>query len=167
MTVEELIAAVATDKIALVFLFLLLPCMAVVNNKLTSLRGMVSPYIYIYATIVYATCIFGVLSIGLWIHTALFQEKGLLDLNFFVYYLPVFSMIITLAILKKQIVLSHLPWFGEFYELVILLSVAFGLTLFIIDKEWLHFSNAWYIFLFSGLLFGIFKTTWERISQIR
>lgn len=167
MTVEGLITAVAQDKIALIFLFLLLPCAALMLNKLTSLRGMVPPYTYIYSVTIYITCICGILSICIWIYTATFQMKSLLDLNFFIYYLPIVSMVATLVLIKKQIKLSELPWYGEFYELVILLSIAFGATLIIMERQWLQFGNAWYVLLFSGLIFGVLKTGWERLARVR
>lgn len=167
MTVEGLVTAVAQDKVALIFLFLLLPCMALLMNKLTSLRGVESPYTHIYSGTIYIACICGILSLCIWVHTAIFQVKSLIDLNFFIYYLPIISMIATLIIIKKQIRLSQLPWYGEFYELVVLLFIAFGATLLIMEYQWLQFGNAWYVLLFSGLIFGVLKTIWERLARVR
>ncbi len=167
MTVQEIVAALTKDRIALLFLFMMLPLVAMLLQKAAPNKGNKAPYNYIYSIIVFAACIPGVISIIIWLDTILFDQKGLWQLDVFVFYLPVLVMLSCMFIIKKATTFSELPWFGELYELLVLIAVSFGCIVVAIEKNLLTFSTGWHVILFFFLLFGMFKSGWEWFSRIR
>lgn len=167
MTVQDIIHTISTDKVALFFLFALLPFLAFGLNKLTKVRGLQSPYTYIYSTIIYISGITGILSSVLWLYTMFFDQKGLWQLNPFVFYLPLISMVATFYIVKKRLRIGDLPWFGELYELLTALAVAFAITLTFVHTQAFPLSNMWLIMVLGMAIFLFLKLGWDAVTRIR
>lgn len=86
---------------------------------------------YFYSVLTYASTIPGVFSVSLIAYTLFFTRKNLLDVNVFVYFLPVVSMIITLMIIAKHAEFSKLPGFDRLSGLMTLLAITFAIVLFV------------------------------------
>ncbi len=120
MTLEHLIEYFVKDNMAILLFFMVLPIFALILNNTSAGRGNTPPYNKMYSVIVYGISIPGIFSITIWLYTMVFEHKTLWALNPFVYYLPVVSMFVCLFLINKNVRISDLPWFGEFYELMIL-----------------------------------------------
>ncbi|MCH2045906.1 MAG: hypothetical protein MK212_17450 [Saprospiraceae bacterium] len=168
MTPTDLINSIDnSDPLAIIFYFLMLPCLAILTSKIAGTRGgNDSPYSYINSILVYSACIPGVLSIVIWLYAMLFLSENLFKISFVVYYLPVIGMTITIFILNKSCSIRQLPWFGEFYELLILIGITFACVLLIMELEILNLRNWWLVIGVFTVLFGIFRMGWERFQRM-
>ena len=167
MTVYQIIDILSHEKIALSFLSMVLLLVAFGTRKAAGASGNTSPYNYIFSAVTVGACIPGVISIVLWLHAICFDQKGLWELDFFVFYLPVITMIACIMIIRQCVSFGELPWFGELYELFIITFITFGFIIVTIEKEVFNFSNGWHVIFFFVLLFGLLKTSWERFFKIR
>jgi len=169
MTIPELIQAITRDEVALFFFFMTVPLVAfLVSMSLNGFRDRANqpPYSYIYATLVYVSAVPGVISFTFWIYSIIFEKKGLLGLNFSVYYLPGISMLLVLLIVSRQVNMKRLPWFGELYELLAMIAVVSGFVLLIIHNRIINFEHWWQVFLLFILFFGLLKLGWERLMRL-
>ena len=167
MTLEDLIAYITTDKTALLFFFMLLPILTFVLTAISSGRSLEPPFSHLFSIVIFAVCIPAVLSITLWFYSMFFDHKGLWQLPFFVYYLPIIVMLICVYIIKKKkIAIRKLPWSGDLYELLILVVITFASILIIMKLEILNFKSLWQIGLFFIFWFGIFRFGWKRFKEL-
>lgn len=169
MTPTDLINSIdQSDPLAIIFYFLMLPCLAILTNKVAGQRGNQSPFSYVNALLVYLACIPGVLSIVVWVYAMLFlsETESLFKISFVVYYLPPIGMLVTMFILNKSCSIRQLPWFGEFYELLIIIAVTFSCVLLIMELEILNLRNWWLVIGVFIVLFGIFRMGWERFQRM-
>ena len=86
---------------------------------------------YLYSSLTYISAAFGTFSMSLIAYALFFTQINLLDVNFFIYFLPLISMLITLMIIGKQVEFSKLPGFDKLSGLIVLLSVTFAIVLFV------------------------------------
>jgi hypothetical protein len=166
MTLQNLLEWATQDKIAVIFIFFIIPLLTMAMNRLFEGQGDESPYNYGYSILVYASATAGLLSGAVWLYSMLFEDKSLWELDPFVYYLPMISMIITLVLVKQNADLKKLPWFGELYELLAMIFITFWVILLIMKMEFFQFNNVWQIFLFFVLFFIGLKLAWERFQVI-
>ena len=167
MTVYEIIHILSQDKIALSLLSMVLLLSAFGTSKVAKSDGNRAPYSYVFSVVIFGACIVGVLSLVLWLHAIVFDQKGLWQLDFFVFYLPIITMLSTIGIVRKSANFGQLPWFGELYELLTMIFVSFGLIVITIEKEIFNFNSIWHVIIFFLLLFGLLKTAWEKFSKVR
>ncbi|WBM75444.1 hypothetical protein [Saprospira grandis] len=167
MQIEELIALLHQDPVALFFYFLLLPFMALLLNIISGPSPASSAYGYMYSLLVYGTAIPALISGVFWLYSIMMNQKNLLELSFSVYYLPLISAVIVFMILRKKgLKMKALPWFGELYELLITAALALGLLLLLMHKMVLPFQKLWQIGLSFFLFFLVFKFLWEYGQQV-
>ena len=86
---------------------------------------------YVYSVLTYTSAITGTFSISLISYALFFTKINLLDVNFFIYFLPLISMVVTLMIIGKQAKFSRLPGFNRLSGLITLLLVTFAIILFV------------------------------------
>ena len=167
MQIEELIALLNQDPIALFFYFLLLPFVALLLNIVSGPSPEASSYGYLYSLVVYGTAIPALVSIIFWAYSIMLNQKNLLELSFSIYYLPLISAIAVVTILRKKgLKMKWLPWFGELYELLLVAASALGLLLLLMHKMVLPFQELWQIGLSFLLFFLAFKFLWEYSQQV-
>lgn len=166
MTLEHLIEYFTKDSMAVLLFFMILPILVVILNGAAAGQGNSTPYDKMYSIIVYVVSVPGILSITVWMYSMFFEHKSLWKLDPFVYYLPVASMAACLILIKKNARFKDLPWFGEFYELMILIFVTFMSILMIMELDILHFKAIWQVALVFIFLFGLLKVGWERFQRL-
>ena len=86
---------------------------------------------HVYSVLTYISAISGTFSISLIAYALFFTRTNLLDVNFFIYFLPLISMIVTLMIIGKQAEFSRLPGFDRLSGLITLLFITFAIILFV------------------------------------
>ena len=91
------------------------------------------PWKYIYGFLVYLSCLPGIISSVLVAYTLFFTKENLLDVNFYVYLLPLVSMVLTLSLIRRRLNFNDIPGFGRLSALMALLAVSFALAL-AVDK---------------------------------
>lgn len=167
MHLNELIVFLTQDKMALGVYFLLIPvCTLLLSKVAIGAKAEEAPYRYLYSILIYAICIPGVFSGTIWGYSMFFEQHALTDLNIFVYYLPLAAMLGTIGLLYKKVSIRALPWFGELYELLLLIAIAFGTLLLLMKSELVPFSALWQLLVFFMAFFSILKLGWERFVKL-
>lgn len=131
-----------------------------VRGKQTKLR-------YVYSILTYACTIPGTFFISLIGYSLFFIRTNLLDVNFFIYFLPVISMLITLVIIGRQAEFSQLPGFDRLYGLIVLLLVTYAIVLLIFKTRIFVgvFASMKYILIFAVLVYFLLKWSMKKIAN--
>jgi hypothetical protein len=130
MTLRELIQAAAGHSVPLAAALLALPVLAwlagVVHGKG---RGNQTPWQYFYCALVYLACLPGTFAAVLTAYALFFRNENLLDVNLFLYVLPILSMVVTLILIRKNVDFDDVPGFDRLSGLMVLMACSFGLAL--------------------------------------
>jgi hypothetical protein len=89
-------------------------------------RAKRNPWRYLYSIFVYLVSVPGILASVLIAYSLFFLRRNLLEVNIFVYYLPILSMIVTLVIIGRKVTWSYLPGVDRLYAVMIALVITFG-----------------------------------------
>lgn len=91
-------------------------------------EGHISPWKYLYSTLVYLACIPGIFAVTLSVFMFLFEKNGsILDANVYTQVLPIVSMFLTLYLIKKNVDFDFIPGFGKIGTLVMILTALIAL----------------------------------------
>lgn len=153
----EVGAALAVPALLALLLGLLLPRGA----------GGKSPWKYLNAFLVYATCVPGMFAAVLTAYTLFFTGENLLDVNLAVYLGPIVAMGLTLWLISRQASFDELPGFDRLSGLMVAIGVTFVLLLAVSrTRIWLFFggSMTWLVAVAVGL-FALLK--WGLESAFR
>lgn len=149
MTVEEFISYLSQQKDFVLIFLLAIPVLSFLLRFMHGkYRGVLSPWKYIYSVIIYLICIPGMFSLSLIFYNLLFLHANLMELDIYVCYLPIISMIFTLSIIRNSIEFNNLPGVDKLSGLMLIIGVTFFTTL-IIDRMR-------FFVLFSGSVFSLF-----------
>jgi EamA domain-containing membrane protein RarD len=167
MTLQDIFNQIGQNPNAIIGFFVGLPIFTFVALQFSKEESYDNPWRYMYSGIVYLACIPGISAIVLTIYTAIFQRQSLLNVNFFVYFLPIISMIITLLILRSRLDLRRIPGFKQVSGFLMIIA-AVVITMLILDKMRilvLFYGNIWFLVGVFVVLFVVFKIGWERITR--
>ncbi len=156
MTVEEFYTYLNTHTLAVLFLFFSIPVIALVINWICSGEGEQSPWKYIYAMLIYAACIPGILSVALGIYLFLFEPgSSIYRLNLLTHVLPVVAMIATLAIIRRNVALDYVPGFGRISTFIFMILAIF-ILMYIMQRlhliMWIYMPAQYFLLTVVGLL---------------
>jgi len=84
---------------------------------------------YLYAVLVYLVCVPGMFAGVLTAYTLFFSRENLLDVSLLVYFLPIVSMIATLALIRKSISFDEVPGFDRLSGLMVMVGCSFAIAL--------------------------------------
>ncbi len=152
----------------LVAYFFMIPLTAAVAGFMGKGEGHLSPWKYLYSTLIYLVCIPGIFAITLFI----FGNRGIFQTDVYTQILPLLSMIITLLLISKNVKLDSIPGFGRMSGLVMMIASILFL-MWIAEKTriivFTYLPFQYVILIFVGMLivfrFGfsqLFKTEKNR-----
>lgn len=144
MQLRELFEIIAEQDAIILFFFLMLPITALIAGYMGKNEGHLSPWKYLYSTLIYLACVPGIFSITLNIYLFLFERQSVFDMDVYTQLLPIIIMIATLLIIRKNVDLDRIPGFGKLSGLVIMIGAVLSF-MWILDKT--------RIFVFSYLPF--------------
>ncbi len=125
MNIKQIMDATGGYSSIVLILFITIPVFTLLLNLVVSPNNGKSPWKYIYSIIVYCTCIPGIFAGIITFYTFLFLKHNLLNLNIITYYLPIASMVITLASIRKVMTFKEIPGFDKLSGLMVVISVTF------------------------------------------
>ncbi|MEM6700224.1 MAG: hypothetical protein AAF599_17605, partial [Bacteroidota bacterium] len=94
-----------------------------------------------------------------------FENKSLLEVNLFIYFLPILSMIAVLTILSRKLQLEHIPGFDKISGLVFMI-VAVSLVVFLLSRMriWTVFvGSIWHLLGLFVVLLIVFRVGFKRL----
>lgn len=144
MSIAELIARLGQYSTGLMIFLTALPVIAYFYGKFISpVQALQRPHRYIYAFLIYLACVPGIFSAVITAYSLFFINANLLEVNFAIYFLPILSMGITVALIKNRVDLDGLPGFDRLKGLIVLLTLTFIILLFLIRfRVWLVFGGS-------------------------
>lgn len=168
MTINQLIDLLNNYPIQIVTIFILLPLFSLIYGKIHGKGlGVFSPHKYVYAGLIYASCAPGVLALVLAGYILLFTRFNLLEVNILIYFGPIISMIITLAIIRHNVELKYVPGFDRLIGLFTLLGVVFILSLLVSKMRiWILFgSSIFTLLVIMIVLFLVLKWATHKLFR--
>ncbi len=165
MTLREFFQML-TDNPSIVMAFvLLIPFAALLAGWLGQGEGHLSPWKYLYTTMIYLICIPGIFAITLSIYLFLFERQSIFDTNLYTQVLPVLSMLLTLWLIQRNVDLDRVPGFDKMSGLVLMIGALLSF-MWIADRTRLLIFSYWpfhyVLLLFVGLLL-LMRFGWSRM----
>ena len=136
MTVADLINLLSSYSKQVIALFCFIPAFSFIYGKIHAPgKGVLAPHKYIYSVLIYSSCVPGMLAAIIVGYSVFFLRTNLLEVNFFIYFLPIISLVVTLVIIRKNVELDDIPGFDRLVGLCTLLGITFVLTLLIMKTR--------------------------------
>lgn len=155
MTLQDLLNLLSNNPFVIIFFFAAVPLTAVLASELDRGDSHLSPWKYLYATLIYLVSIPGLFAIVLNIYLILFEGRSIMRLNIFTQILPIISMVLTLYIIRRSVNLELIPGFDRLGGLLIVIFVLMAIF-WILDKTrivaFTHFPFYYIILLFVALV---------------
>ncbi|MBK9982978.1 MAG: hypothetical protein IPP15_11245 [Saprospiraceae bacterium] len=137
MTLGEFFQWTALHPALLLIYFVGVPLIALLAGVFSGGEGHLSPWKYLYSTLIYLVSLPGIFAVTLSIYFFLFERRSILDMNLFTQVLPVLSMAATVLIIRRQVNLDLIPGFDKISGLILILATLICL-LWIIDKTQIY-----------------------------
>lgn len=165
MTLQQLFDTIGENPTFIIIFFLSLPIASFVMIWITGEEAYKSPWQFIYSGLIYLACVPGIFATLLIAYNFFFERKSLLEVNLFVYFLPIISMIATLLILSRKVQLDRIPGFDKISGLVFMITAA-SITIFILDKMRIlvfFYGSIWYLIGLFVILLVVFRVGFKRL----
>ena len=133
MTVGELFELLSQNPAIVLFYFIAVPLTALLALVFGKGEGNDSPWKYLYSTLVYLICIPGIFSVTLNVYLFLFERISLFEANVFTQVIPIISMILTLWLIRKNVLFEDIPGFGKLHGLILVLASLLTL-MWVVDR---------------------------------
>ncbi|MEZ4991986.1 MAG: hypothetical protein R2824_16310 [Saprospiraceae bacterium] len=165
MTLEEFFQKIADNPAYVIFYFTIIPLTAVLAGWMGKGEGHISPWKYLYSTLIYMVSVPGIFAVTLSIYFFLFERRSIMDTDVFIQILPVISMVVTLLIIRRNVRLEHIPGFDKLSGLIMMISATLAIMWFI-DRTHIivftHIPFMYVILIFAALLVAI-RIGWKRL----
>ena len=164
MTLRDLFQLLAERPEYVIFYFAIIPIMAFLAGILGKGEGHIAPWRYLYSVLIYFVCVPGIFSITLSIYNFLFLRGSILDADVLMQILPVFSMVVTLLLIRRNADLDNVPGFDKLSGLVMVITAVLIIMWFFDRTRILAFSYLpfhYVILIFIGLLLAV-RFGWKK-----
>lgn len=169
MTLQQLFDWIGQNPTWIMIFFLSLPILSFVITWVIGEYSYQSPGKYIYSALIYAACTPGIFATLLVFYTLFFENKSLLEVNLFIYFLPILSMFTVLMILSRKLQLEHIPGFDKISGLVSMI-VAASVVIFLLSRMriWTVFvGSIWHLLGLFIVLLVVFRVGFKRLFAKR
>lgn len=133
MTLGEFFQSCSDNPTTLLFFFIGLPVIALMAGFFGKNEGHLSPWKYLYSTLIYLGAIPGIFAITLSIYMFFFERGSILNANIYTQILPIISMLATFWIIRKNVSFDAIPGFDKINGLIFFLSILI-ILLWILEK---------------------------------
>ncbi len=131
MTLQDVLDIVgANPRYPLVF-FCSMPFFALLFGWVSSGAAHLSPWKFGYSALVFLACIPGIFAFMLNAYLFLFQRRDVFQSDLFAQILPIFSMIATLLVIRRNVNYQDIPGFGKLSGLMLMLGVTMAFMWFL------------------------------------
>lgn len=155
MTLQECFNLLSENPILIIFFFCAVPLTAILSGELDRGDGHLSPWKYLYSTLVYLVTIPGLFAVLLTLYLFIFEGRSIMKIDIYTQILPIVSMVLTLWVIRKNVNLEDVPGFDKLSGLMIVI-LAIMVVFWILDKTrivaFTHFPFYYIILLFMGLV---------------
>ena len=167
MTLQEFFNLLADHPFWIVSYFLLVPFTALLASIMGKGEGHLEPWTYLYSFLIYMVCIPGIFAVTLSVYLFVFERRSIFQTDIYTQILPIFSMVATLLLIRKNVDLNDVPGFDKITGFIMMIFALFAIF-WVLDKThiWVvSFMPFWQgILMFIGLLL-LFRWGWGRITS--
>lgn len=167
MTLGDFFTLLDENSFYVVLYFTLIPITAFIAGFMGKNEGHLSPWKYLYSTLIYLVCVPGIFAVTLNVYKFLFERGSIFDLNIFTQVLPTISMIATLLLIRSSVSLDRIPGFGKLSGMATMILVLFTAMWFLEKTRIIIFSYMpiGYFFLLLIFLLIIFRYGWSKMMR--
>ncbi len=167
MTLREFFELLAQNPSILIFFFIACPLTAFLASWLGKGEGHITPWKYLYSVLVYLICIPGIFAVTLNIYLFLFERQSIFDSDIWTQILPIFSMVATLLLIRKNVTFDQVPGFGKLHGLMLMIMVIL-ILMFLLDRTHIFVITIvpfYQAFLFFLALLAIGMIGWWKMKK--
>ena len=168
MTIEDLIGWIAgADPVIVLALFLTPPMLAGLMGALKRDDPYNrTPWRYVYALLVYWVSLPGILACLLTGYALFFVRQNLLQVNVVVYFLPILAMVVTLVLIRRQVIWDDLPGVERLFAFITLIAVTFLIVLALVKlRIWVVFGGSMITLLIIAVIcYVVLKASFNRLT---
>ena len=160
MSINEILEKLRPYNWLILVWFCVLPVFAWLYGRVIRKgRGELKPHRYVYAVLVYVSCVPGMFAFVLTAYALLIARTNLLEVSAVLYFMPIVSMIATLSLIRKDVDTSRIPGFDRLKGLCLLLAVTFFILLMLMKTRLFLIFHAPMItlFVFMVVLFLLLR----------
>jgi hypothetical protein len=167
MTLQQLFQRIGENPNFLLFYFLIIPIAAVIAGVLGKGEGHLSPWKYLYATLIYLVCVPGIFAVTLNVYFFLFERGDLMQTDIYIQILPVVIMLLTIFVIRRNVDLSILPGFDKISGLWFMLFATMFLMWLLEKIRIVVFSYLPFQYLIGifTILFTLIYLGWKKIVK--
>ncbi len=133
MTLQEFFDVCSQNPEIIGFFFVALPLTAFLASIFGKGEGHLSPWKYLYTVLVYLATIPGIFAVILNVYLFLFEKQPIMQSNIFTQILPIFIMILTLWLIKRNVPFEYIPGFDKISGLV-MITFAILAVMWLLDR---------------------------------
>lgn len=167
MTLQEFFNLLGNNPQLILAYFILIPLTALIAGILGKGEGHLSPWKYLYSTLIYMVAVPGIFAITLSAYLFFFERRSILATDMYTQVLPLLSMFATFMIIRKNVALDNIPGFGKMSGLLMIIGVTL-VTMWILDKTrifaFTYIPFQYVILMFVGL-FLMFRYGWASMTK--
>lgn len=159
MTLQEFFNMLGNNPNMIIAYFGLIPLTAIIAGIMGKGEGHISPWKYLYSTLLYLVSVPAIFAITLSVYFFFFERRSILDTDVYTQILPVLSMFATFLIIRRNVALDRVPGFGRISGLVMMIFVTM-VFMWILDKTRIFaitFIPFQYVILMFVVFFVIFR----------
>ncbi len=168
MTLQAFFDLLANNPVLILGYFLLLPFTAMLAGFMGKGEGHLSPWKYLYATLIYLVAIPGIFAITLNVYFFLFERRSILSTDIYTQILPILSMVLTFWLISRNVELKQVPGFGKLSGLLFIIAAALML-MWVFDRlRILVFTMMpfyYVLILFAGLLLLLWYGWYQMVER--
>jgi hypothetical protein len=158
MTLQECFDILSANPAIIVFYYCAVPLTAILAGELDRGEGHLSPWKYLYSTLVYLATVPGIFAVTLIIYLFLFEHMSIMEFDIYTQLLPIVSMIVTLWIVKKNVELDLIPGFDKLSTLMFIILIIF-MAMWILNKMrfvvFSHLPIYWVVIIFIVIMIAL------------
>lgn len=155
MTLREFFDYLGSNPSVVLAFFIGIPFTALVAGVLGKGEGNQSPWKYLYAVLIYLVCVPGIFAVALSVYLFLFERGSIMNANVFIQILPILSMVITLAVIRRNASFVQIPGFGKLSSLMTMIGSVF-ILMYLLDRlhlvAWVNVPVQYLLLIVAGLL---------------
>ena len=167
MTLQDFFKLLSDNPAWILTFFSLIPFTAFLAGILGKGEGHLSPWRYLYSTLIYLVSVPGIFAITLNIYLFIFERRSIMSTDVYTQILPILSMVVTLLLIKKNTALENIPGFDKLSGLVIMIAAVFAI-LWIIEKTHIiaiTFIPFHYVILLFAVLLFLVRLGWVQLFR--
>lgn len=166
MTLQDFFTLLSENPFWILAYFLMIPFTALLAGILGKGEGHIDPWPYLYSALIYMVCIPGIFAVTLSVYLFVFERRSIFQTDMYTQVIPIFSMVVTMFLIRKNVDLNRVPGFDKITGLVMMIFALFSIF-WVLDKTriWVvSYLPFWQgILIFIGLLL-LFRWGWGRLS---